>query len=135
MLQSGDLTSGSSLSRMYGALLSVNYKYLDRYLFSFNLRADGSSAFGESNRWGLFPSLSAGWRFSKEKFFESFEFLYDAKLRLSWGQSGKALTDPYASYAYYETYDRYMDNSCYNSSTDSIGKFKMGNCHQLECRD
>jgi TonB-linked SusC/RagA family outer membrane protein len=104
-----ELSSGSSLSRLYGAMLSVNYKYLDRYLFSSNLRSDGSSAFGESNKWGLFPSLSIGWRFSKENFFESFDFLHDAKLRLSWGQSGKALNDPYASYAYYHTFDRYMD--------------------------
>ena len=105
-----NISSGSSQSRLYGAMASVNYKYLDRYLFSANLRSDGSSAFGESNKWGIFPSFSVGWRFSKEEFFKSLNFINDAKLRLSWGQSGKALSDPYAAYAYYETFDQYMED-------------------------
>lgn len=104
-----NLASGSTESRLYGAMASVNYKYKDRYLFSFNLRSDGSSAFGESNQWGIFPSCSVGWRFSNEKFLQSANFLDDAKIRLSWGQSGKALNDPYASYAYYETFEQYME--------------------------
>ena len=61
------------------------YNYAGRYLVNFTLRADGSSRF-VSNRWGYFPSVSTGWRFSDEKFMKfSKKALTDAKIRLSWG--------------------------------------------------
>lgn len=65
----------------------VNYDYKGRYLFSFNLRADGSSRFKGNNRWGVFPSLSAGWRISEENFF-NVDPISNLKLRVSWGQLG-----------------------------------------------
>ena len=67
----------------------VNYDYAGRYLLEANVRYDGSSRFGKGNRWGLFPSFSAGWRFSEEPFFESLTEIFDnAKLRASWGKLG-----------------------------------------------
>ncbi len=67
----------------------VNYDYLGRYLFEANMRYDGTSRFAKGHRWGLFPSVSAGWRFSDEKFWEPLQRIIDnAKLRLSWGQLG-----------------------------------------------
>ncbi|MBO5593481.1 MAG: TonB-dependent receptor [Prevotella sp.] len=67
----------------------VNYDYLGRYLFEANLRYDGTSRFARGHRWGAFPSVSAGWRFSDEKFWESLVNVIDnAKLRASWGQLG-----------------------------------------------
>jgi len=67
----------------------VNYDYLGRYLFEANMRYDGTSRFAKGHRWGLFPSVSAGWRFSDEKFWEPLQRVIDnAKLRLSWGQLG-----------------------------------------------
>lgn len=65
----------------------VNYDYKGRYLFSFNLRADGSSRFKGNNRWGVFPSFSAGWRITEEKFFH-LNHVSNLKLRFSWGQLG-----------------------------------------------
>lgn len=66
----------------------INYDYNDRYLFSFNLRADGSSRFkGRSNRWGVFPSFSGAWRISEEKFF-NIKFINSLKIRASWGKLG-----------------------------------------------
>jgi TonB-linked SusC/RagA family outer membrane protein len=104
----GNTRSGQSRSRLFGALSSLFYKYKDRYLINMNLRADGSSAFGESNQWGMFPSISFGWRFSEENLLQSWNFLDDGKLRLSWGQSGNRVRDEYATYSYYETLGQYM---------------------------
>jgi TonB-linked SusC/RagA family outer membrane protein len=102
--------SGSSQIRLFGAFGSLNYKYKNRYLLSASIRADGSSMFGESNQWGVFPSLSAGWKFSEEGFLSQYAFLNESKLRLSWGRSGKGISedDPYARYSYYITQGRYM---------------------------
>jgi TonB-dependent starch-binding outer membrane protein SusC len=65
----------------------VNYSFKDRYLFTATVRADGSSKFGANNKYGVFPSFSAGWRLSEEAFLQSGPFS-DLKLRLGWGQTG-----------------------------------------------
>jgi len=73
------------------ALLSyfgrVNYNYADRYLGSATLRYDGSSRFGDANRYGLFPSLSLGWRISNESFF-NIPAISELRLRGGWGNVG-----------------------------------------------
>ncbi len=66
----------------------VNYSYLDRYLFSGVLRADGSSVFGADNKWGYFPSVSLGWRVSEEEFMKSVKAINSLKVRLSYGVTG-----------------------------------------------
>lgn len=66
----------------------VNYNYDERYLFEANFRYDGSSRFAKGNRWGMFPSFSAGWRLSEEAFMEDVEWLGNLKIRASWGQLG-----------------------------------------------
>lgn len=73
-----------SLASFYGR---INYDFSNKYLFSANIRYDGSSRFGKSNRWGVFPSASAGWRVSNESFFKV-PVIDDLKLRASWGQLG-----------------------------------------------
>lgn len=76
----------------------VNYDYAGRYLFEANLRADASSRFAPGNRWGYFPSFSAGWRVTEERFMESVRsWMQNLKVRASWGQLGNqdALTDYY----------------------------------------
>jgi TonB-linked SusC/RagA family outer membrane protein len=67
-----------------------NYSWKEKYLLTATLRADGASNFAKGHQWGYFPSVSAGWRFSEEKFIKSFssDFLSNGKLRLSWGQTG-----------------------------------------------
>ncbi|MBK8699021.1 MAG: TonB-dependent receptor [Saprospiraceae bacterium] len=64
-----------------------NYAFAERYLFSATLRADGSSRFGKNNRYGYFPSFSAGWVPSSESFWK-WEDISALKLRASWGQNG-----------------------------------------------
>ncbi|MDR1171785.1 MAG: TonB-dependent receptor [Bacteroidales bacterium] len=66
----------------------ANYVYHSKYMFSFTLRRDGSSLFGENNRYGLFPAVSGGWRISNESFMQNVSFLSDLKLRASWGSNG-----------------------------------------------
>lgn len=67
----------------------VNYAYKDKYLFEANVRVDGSSKFGPENRYGVFPSFSAGWKIHEEPFMSSTRSWLDAlKLRASWGQTG-----------------------------------------------
>lgn len=74
------------------ALLSwfgqVGYSYKGRYMLNAAVRRDGSSRFGKDNRWGTFPSVSAGWNVSNEPFFQNIRFISSLKLRASWGQLG-----------------------------------------------
>ncbi len=65
----------------------VNYTYDDKYLFTATLRADGSSKFGENNKYGYFPSVALGWNISNEDFMTNSVF-DNLKLRTSWGQTG-----------------------------------------------
>lgn len=71
----------------------VNYSYDNRYLFAATFRADGSTKFGKNNRFGYFPSVSAGWNISEEKFLKSAHWLDMLKLRASWGQNGNDRID------------------------------------------
>jgi len=66
----------------------ANYTFDDRYSFQANVRYDGSSRFAEGNRWGFFPSFSAGWRITNEQFMQDVDFLSNLRLRASWGQLG-----------------------------------------------
>ncbi len=67
----------------------VNYDYKNTYMLSATVRKDGSSRFGSENKFGYFPSVSAGWIISHEDFFSEFDdILSFAKIRASWGQNG-----------------------------------------------
>jgi len=66
----------------------VNYNYKEKYLLEGNFRYDGSSRFPTGNKWGFFPSASAGWRISQEDFMKSVHWVDNLKARLSWGQVG-----------------------------------------------
>ena len=67
----------------------INYNFKDRYLLELNARYDGSSRFLKGNRYGFFPSVSAGWRFTEEDFMqEAKSWLNEGKLRASWGKLG-----------------------------------------------
>jgi len=79
----------------------VSYEFAGKYLFAANIRADGSSKFAKDNRWGIFPSVSGGWRISKENFFSNLtDVISDLKIRASWGQLGN---DKIRNYEYFST--------------------------------
>lgn len=65
----------------------VNYQYKNKYLLTATVRADGSSKFGDNNKYGIFPSFAAGWRISEEEFLKS-SGVSNLKLRAGWGQTG-----------------------------------------------
>jgi len=85
--------SESALVSGFGRL---NYNFDNRYLFTANFRADGSSRFGSSNRWGFFPSFAVGWNLYQESFLKDKEWLSQLKLRLGWGQIGNQKIGSYA---------------------------------------
>ncbi|GAH72203.1 unnamed protein product, partial [marine sediment metagenome] len=81
----------TSDSRVGSFFSRVNYNYKDKYLFEANLRRDGHSKFASEVRWGVFPSLSLGWRISEESFMSSLEMVDNLKIRASWGELGNSL--------------------------------------------
>ncbi len=74
-----------SLASVFGRL---SYNYKNKYLLSGTIRRDGSSRFGPENKWGNFPSISGGWRFSDEPFMQKIRFIHDAKLRAGFAVTG-----------------------------------------------
>jgi TonB-linked SusC/RagA family outer membrane protein len=75
----------------------ANYNYQEKYLLSASVRAEGSSRFGENNRWGVFPAASAGWRISGEDFLKDTQWLDDLKLRFGFGITGNNVGQNLAS--------------------------------------
>ena len=89
------------------ALLSymarVNYSYEDRYMLTATVRRDGSSRFGKKNRWGTFPSVSAAWRASQEKWFPKNDYINDLKVRAGYGVTGSQAS--VGNYSYLASYN------------------------------
>ena len=81
----------------------VNYGYADKYLASLTFRADASSKFGPDDKWGYFPSVSAGWRASEENFLKKYDWLSQLKLRGSWGLTGNKSIPDYVYVSKYES--------------------------------
>ena len=77
----------------------LNYNFLERYLLTFNVRMDGSSKLTRGHRWGVFPSVSAGWRVTEEPFMKNVKVLNNLKLRMGWGQIGNEGSVDAYSYA------------------------------------
>jgi TonB-linked SusC/RagA family outer membrane protein len=96
--------SNVSQTRSVGALISTQYGYKDKYLINVGLRGDGNSRFGPNYKYGLFPSVSARWRVSGEKFMSKIKSLDEFSFRASYGQSGEA---PRADYTFYNRYSTY----------------------------
>ncbi|MDG3581169.1 TonB-dependent receptor [Galbibacter pacificus] len=75
----------------------INYNLDNKYLFTASIRADGSSRFGENNKWGVFSSGAFAWRLSNENFLKDWESLSDMKLRIGYGQTGSTAINSYQS--------------------------------------
>lgn len=75
-------------NRMLSYFARLNYAFGNKYLMEANLRADGSSRFAKSRRWGVFPGISLGWRLGAEQFMEQQKVFSDLKIRASLGQLG-----------------------------------------------
>ena len=85
---------------MMSYLARLNYSFDDRYTVTGTFRTDGSSRFGVNNRWGYFPSVSAGWTISNEPFLkDALENIATVRIRASWGKSGNNDIGNYSSIA------------------------------------
>lgn len=92
----------------------ASYNYKETYMASAVMRADGSSNFARGNRWGYFPSFSAGWVMTNEGFMDGAKNIINfLKLRASWGQNGNASISPF----------QYLATVAFND----LGKYSFGN--------
>ncbi|WP_372755657.1 SusC/RagA family TonB-linked outer membrane protein [Mariniflexile sp.] len=90
----------------------LNYNLLDKYLFTFTGRYDGSSMLAVGHKWAFFPSAAFAWKASDEAFLQDTDWLSNLKLRLSYGESGnKGSLSPYATLAFLERYDYIYGNT------------------------
>ncbi|SEN97064.1 SusC/RagA family TonB-linked outer membrane protein [Niastella yeongjuensis] len=103
-----------STLRLISYYTRVNYQFRDRYLFQASLRKDGSSAFGANNRWGYFPTVSAGWRITQESFMANQKIFDDLKLRAGYGVSGNSLGfDAFTAITRYDVSGKSYNNGLY----------------------
>ena len=93
-----DQNTGGSASewKLFSLFSSATYMFDTRYMVTGTFRADASSRFAEGNKWGFFPSVSAGWRISNESFMRNVGWVSDLKLRASTGKLGNQEIDNYA---------------------------------------
>ena len=102
----------------------LGYNYNEKYFIQGSVRRDGTSRFIGDNRWGVFPSVSAGWRISKEGFFEPLlDVVNDFKIRGSFGTLGNSNVGLYPTYATLEMHTAVMGprNGQYASPSYALG--------------
>ncbi|MCD7852104.1 MAG: TonB-dependent receptor [Parabacteroides sp.] len=128
-VNAGDVTTQSNEGTMIeyalrSAFGRVNYSFDDRYLFEANLRYDGTLRFPKDNRFGAFPSFSAGWRISEGSFYHA-DWMDNLKVRASWRQLGN---QEIGNYAFYNTYVFGQNYSFGNMLAPGVSiNGKMGN--------
>ena len=91
----------------------LNYVYKDRYLFTGSLRRDGSSKFGDNNKYAWFPAAGLAWKIHNEEFLKKYKSIDELKLRISYGKSGNDRIDAYRSLS--KTDKAYYANAAGNS--------------------
>lgn len=96
-----DIGSYKGMSRLIGFFGRVQYNYDSKYFVSASLRRDGSTKFGENNRWGWFPTAAIGWTLTQEEFLNDIGWLNNLKLRASYGVSGNQNIGEYNGQLYY----------------------------------
>jgi TonB-dependent starch-binding outer membrane protein SusC len=110
---------------LQGYFARASYEYGDKYLFAANIRRDGSSKFAPDKRWGVFPSVSGGWRVSSEKFFSPLKkVVSDLKIRASWGQLGN---DKIPNYQFYSTVSSVGSPTLNGEAFTAVAQNRMAN--------
>ena len=90
-----------SAHMLLSGLFRVNYTFDDRFLFTITSRADGSTKFGDNNKWAFFPSGAAAWKLHNESFMDGVDFFDELKIRASYGISGNQGISPYQTLSRY----------------------------------
>ena len=134
-------TFGADYAAGGGGLLSyiarAQYDYKEKYLLSATMRADGSSNFAKGNRWGYFPSVSAGWILTNEDFLSNNSGVLDfAKFRGSWGQNGNQSIDNFIyssnkSRILFWRYQTYIRSNCCPCQGNQSGCY-LGNLRAIK---
>ena len=106
-----DIGNGLSETKLVSGIFRASYAYDNRYLFTFTSRADGSSKFGENNKWAYFPSGAVSWKIHEEGFMNGQGFFDQLKLRASYGISGNQGISPYQTLSRYGISNYYNDGS------------------------
>ena len=111
-LQNGQASMSSSKesSRLIAFFGRVMYNYKEKYLFSASFRYEGSTRFGSNNKWGLFPSVSLGWRIDQEDFMKDITWLDELKVRAGYGVTGNQEIRNYQSLARLSTSGKFYYN-------------------------
>ncbi len=130
-----NLQSGNSWFNTPRTLVSqfirADYNYASKYYLSATVRRDGSSVFGEEFKYGVFPSVSAGWRISDEGFMSGANFISDLKIRGGWGTMGNQLpvspSNQYSLYGGSPNQSFYDLNGTTNSSLEGFRATRIGN--------
>jgi TonB-linked SusC/RagA family outer membrane protein len=110
------MTNNSGYSNewsLFSIFAKLDYNFYGKYIISGTLRRDGSSRFGENNRYAFFPAFSAAWRLSGERFMQGISFINDMKIRLGWGQTGN---QNIGNYIIYDTYKKDIERAGYDIS-------------------
>lgn len=119
---SGSANSPHTLSSLFGRL---SYNYAEKYMFQATVRRDGSSNFGPGNKYGIFPSVSAGWNLTNEKFMSNRPvWMNSTKLRASWGRNGNQSIPAFGYTALTSTGNSYTfgtGNGVINNGTKASG--------------
>ena len=96
--------------KLVSFLARAQYSLLNKYFATVNVRRDGSTKFGDNNKWGLFPSVSVGWTLTEEAFLKGNSTIDNLKLRVSWGQTGNSEgIRPLLSKSFYGASGSYYD--------------------------
>jgi len=103
--------SGYSGWQMQSVLSRVNYSYDNTYLLTVSGRVDGSSKFGEGNKYGFFPSFSMAWRIDQEEFMKQFNTFSELKIRAGFGKVGNEGIPPYSSMGTLEVTEAYFGDN------------------------
>ena len=114
----------SSENARQNVFARVNYDYRGKYMAQVTMRIDGSAIFPESDRFGYFPSVSAGWRISEENFMKSADFINNLKLRVSWGMMGN---DRVAAFQHMMTYNYGNNYVIGNSDVQGLNETRVPN--------
>ncbi|HEX5026612.1 MAG TPA: TonB-dependent receptor [Agriterribacter sp.] len=110
---------------LQGYFARATYEYDGRYLLAANIRRDGSSKFAPDYRWGTFPSVSAGWRISREGFFSDLKnVISDLKIRGSWGQLGN---DKISNYQFFSTVSSVGSPTLGGAAYPAVAQNRMAN--------
>lgn len=107
----------------------LNYSLLNRFLFTATLRRDGSSRFGEDNRWGLFPSFSLAWKINEEAFMEGADAISELKIRAGYGVTGQQDIGNTAFrhyYPYLAVYESSLPGASYQRGDEFLGTIRPG---------